>query len=314
MRPTVLVTGAGGFVGRAAARHLAVAGYRVRVASRQPERLAGPGIETARMPDAAEEGRSWEVLVEGVDHVVHCAGIAAASARIPPAEYNRVNVDLAGALATAARNRTSGRFVFLSSIRAVAAATESAVVTEATEPHPDSDYGRSKLEAERLLSSIFDGADAGRRVTLRPVVVHGDGAKGSIATLMRLARLPAPLPLAGLDARRSLLDVESLADAIRHVIEAPEAAGGTFAVCDHPALSVAEILAALRSGMGRRPGLFSLPDAALAAAIAATGRGAAWQRLSGPLVADPSRLEATGWRPAADTAERLAALAARSRR
>lgn len=311
---TVLVTGAGGFVGRAAARHLAVAGYRVRAASRQPERLAGSCFETGRMPVAADDRQGWEALVAGVDHVVHCAGIAAASARIPAIEYRRANVELADALARAARERISGRFVFLSSIRAVAAATETAIVTEAMEPHPDSGYGRSKLEAERLLASIFTGADAGRLVTLRPVVIHGDGARGNVAALMRLARLPVPLPLAGLGAKRSLLDVESLADAIRHVIEAPQAAGGTFVVCDRPALSVAEIVAAMRSGMGRRPGLLGLPDTLLAAPFAAIGKGAAWRRLSGPLIADPSRLEATGWRPATDTAERLAALAARSRR
>ena len=49
---------------------------------------------------------------------------------------------------------------------------------------------------------------------LRMVLVYGPGVKGNMAELIRLARLPYPLPLAGLAGRRSLLSLDSLADAI----------------------------------------------------------------------------------------------------
>ena len=55
---------------------------------------------------------------------------------------------------------------------------------------------------------------------LRPVLVYGPGLKGNMAELMRLARMPYPLPLGGLRARRSLVSVESLASAVATVLDA----------------------------------------------------------------------------------------------
>jgi UDP-glucose 4-epimerase len=148
-------------------------------------------------------------------------------------------------------------------------------------------------------------------VILRPVAVIGEGARGNIAALLRLAALPLPLPLGGLGAPRSLLAIDSLAGAVHHILEAPTAGGGTFTVCDRPALSIAEIVAAMRAGAGRRPTLFSLPGPLLPAMFTGIGRRAAWDRLSGPLTAEAGGLEATGWQAATDMPQRLASLASR---
>lgn len=308
---TVLVTGAGGFVGKVVARRLSAEGYRVRACSRHPEMLTDVEGERARMPAPDAAPQAWEELIAGADHVVHCAAIADASANIPYSAYLAANADLTAGLAHTAFRKTSGRFVFLSSIRAVTGAVSATTVTEDTAPAPDDDYGRSKLEAERRLARIFAADDGSKRlVTLRPVLVYGDEARGSLAALSRLAALPLPLPLAGLDAPRSLVDVERLADAVLHALTEPAAAGGTYLVCDRHPLSVAGIVAAMRLASGRSPGLFTLPACLIAGLFALAGRRGMWSRLSGPLAASSARLEATGWRAADDTSRRLAAYAA----
>ncbi len=311
MAKRVLLTGAGGFVGKALGERLGRAGYAVRAVSRRPETLAATYPDVAALPERATDECAWVPLLAGVDHVVHCAGIAHATASIPREAYMAANGKLTGTLARAAAKTIGGRFVFVSSIRAMAGPVADTVLRDTTQPEPEDDYGRSKLEGERLVAEAF--AAGGRYTILRPVLIYGPDVKGNLAALARLADLPVPLPIAGLVAKRSLLDVEALADAILFLLEEKRPATGPFVVSDRDAVSVAEIVAALRRGQGRKPRLFAIPDFLLAAPLRLTGRGDAWRRLTGPLVARSDGLEALGWRPADDTAVRIARHAAGDR-
>ena len=304
---TVLLTGATGFVGRIAARRLSGQGYRVRAVSRRPDASVPGAAEVVALPDDPVSKEAWLPLLAGVDHVVHCAGIAHATGAIARETYFAANATLTGALAEAAMQATAGRFVFLSSIRAVTGATRDGTVTDATPPQPQDDYGRSKLGGERRVAKTF--GDSGRFAILRPVLIYGPQLKGNLAALARLAALPMPLPVAGLTAPRSLLDVAALAEAIALLLERPQIAPGPFLVCDSTAIGVAGILAALRKGKGRRALLFSLPDWLTSAPLTLSGRGEDWRRLTGPLVAEAAGLQALGWQPADDTAARLEAYA-----
>lgn len=304
MAGRVLLTGAGGFVGRAVGARLAAAGYAVRAVSRRPQSLAGLHDDVVALPADPVSAQVWAPLLAGVDHVVHCAGIAHATAGIAGAAYRAANAELTGALARAAAATIRGRFVFVSSIRAMAGPVSETVLQDDTPPEPRDDYGRSKLEGERLVATAFAGG--GRYTILRPVLIYGPGAKGNLGALARLAALPVPLPIAGLCAKRSLLDVDSLADAILVLLALEGPATGPFIACDRRPISVAGIVAAMREGSGRRPMLFAVPEALLAAPFRLAGRGEAWRRLTGALVARADGLETLGWRPAEDTTGRIA--------
>lgn len=307
MAQTVLVTGARGLVGSAVTRRLRADGYDVRAVSRNPATMPKGGPEALLLPPPGATADAWAPLLEGITHVVHCAGIADASAGLGEAEYQAVNAGLTDALASAAGKRIPGKFVFISSIRAICGATSPDVVNDRTEPAPDDAYGRSKLQAERCVREAF--GTRGRFTILRPVPVYGQQMKGSLAMLMRLARLPLPLPVASIGAKRSLLDVDALAAAVSHAVNSPRTDGGAFVVSDRSAVSVAEIVSALRRGMGRGAGLLKLPAGVLRAGFAAAGRQDAWRKLAGSLVADPSGLADTGWRPVEDSLRRLERLA-----
>lgn len=306
-RPAVLVTGATGFLGRDLVPRLIRRGYRVRAACRHPELLAqSQDLEPVVLPDLASAG-DLVPLVEGVAGVVHLAGIAHATRAIPEARYMAVNAAATEALAAASRRSGVGTFVLMSSIRAQSGPTAAKPLTEADVPEPTDAYGRSKLAAERVLEDTLAGSMV-RGVALRPVLVHGPGVKGNLGALLRLARLPLPLPLAGLGNRRSLVSIANLGAAVVHVLESA-AVRGTYLVADPEPMSVAEIIAAMRRGLGREPGLFHVPLAPFATSLTAIGKGDLWQRLAGELVADAARLSATGWTPVETTAAGLAAMA-----
>jgi UDP-glucose 4-epimerase len=296
----ILVTGATGFVGRPLLVALQAAGHEVLAAVRRPPRLALPaGVVVVPGPDLGEAG-DWRSLLDGLDAVVHLAGIAHTGQGVPEARYDLVNRQGSAALAGAAARAGVGRFVFVSSIRAQSGPVAAEPLTEADEPRPTDAYGRSKLAAEADIRA------AGIASTiLRPVAMYGPGLKGNFDALARLAQLHLPLPFASLRNRRSLLNVEAMADAILFVLRTPETSGQTFIVADASPVTPAEILAAMRAGAGRAPLLFPVPPAAFSLVAKAIGRTDLWDRLGGELIASPARLVAAGWRPEQDT---LAAL------
>ncbi len=172
----VLVTGASGFLGKHMVRTLAANGWAVRAASRDPAAIPeAAGVERVALPDLVRDA-DWAPLVEGATHIVHLAGIAHAPGHLLENVYNRINRDVVGELAGAARGRVE-RFVLMSTVRAQAGLASDHVITEADPPLPTDIYGQSKLEAERLLagSGGVAGVEGGRGEDSR-VKIHFVGA------------------------------------------------------------------------------------------------------------------------------------------
>lgn len=298
----IALTGATGFIGRHLLHSLSRRGYRVRVLLRRPVEVP-EGASSAVVGDLARP-MNMAAALSGVDAVVHTAGLAPTMSGMPEDDFRSSNTEATLRLAEAAARARVPRFVFLSSIRAQTGPSAPAPVTEADPPAPTDAYGRSKRDAEAALS----GTDLDW-VALRPVLVYGAGATGNVATLLRLARSLAPLPLGGLNARRSLVSVESLAAAVATVLDAPGPLRRPLIVAEPEPLSVPEMIAALRAGLGRGPGLLPVPRSLLGLACRIAGHGDAYARLSSSLVARADGLTDLGWTPAMATREGLAAFA-----
>jgi nucleoside-diphosphate-sugar epimerase len=295
------LTGATGFIGQHLLRELPKRGYRLRVLLRRPTAMPLEAA-SAVIGDIARP-RNMSAALQDVDAVIHSAGIAQAMSGVPEDDYRVINTEATIDLARAARRTGVKRFVFLSSIRAQCGSTADTVLNEAGEAKPTDAYGRSKLAAERGLAEIdIDW------VSLRGALAYGPGVKGNMAQLMRLARAPWPLPFGGLQARRSLLAVDNLLAAIETVLAAPGTLRRPFIVADREALTIGEMIAAMRHGLGRRPNVFSFPPRLLELPLRAAGRDHVYERLSGSLVVDPSALARLGWTPPIATPAGLAQL------
>jgi UDP-glucose 4-epimerase len=97
--------------------------------------------------------------------------------------------------------------------------------------------------------------------------------------------------------------------AIDTVLTAPAPLRRPLIVSDLGAPTIPEMVAAVRRGLNRRPGLIPVPPALLETALRLAGRTEVYQRLAGSLVADPAALQRLGWTPPVATADGLAALA-----
>jgi nucleoside-diphosphate-sugar epimerase len=297
----IALTGATGFIGQSLLQELPRRGYRVRVLLRRPSDMEMQG-SSAVIGDLSRP-QNMGAALRDVDAVVHSAGISGEMSGVPDDDYRTFNTDATVNLANAARRAGVKRFVFLSSIRAQCGPTAAELLTEELAPHPTDAYGRSKLAAEQALAGLdIDW------VALRLVLVYGPGVKGNMAQLMRLARLPYPLPIGGLEARRSLLSLHNLADAIHAVLAAPAPLRRVLIVADPEPLSVAQMIASMRHGLGRKPRLIPVPVPVLRASLRLLGKPELYERLTGSLVADSSALMGIGWRPSVETPAALAEL------
>ena len=114
---TVLVTGAGGYIGSNAAEYFAKAGYRVvgTIHRHIAERLTRLGVKTIKIDlvNAADLSRLFE---KNIDYVVHIAARASDVGR--DEWFRKANYDAVKSLASVAMEHGVRRFVYLSTAKA----------------------------------------------------------------------------------------------------------------------------------------------------------------------------------------------------
>jgi len=309
----ILVTGAGGFIGRALCPALAARGHRVIAGlrgGRAPGAVPGaPPIEGAErlVLGEAGPGRDWSGALGDVDIVIHLAQVAhrRAAESILAGEP-----EAAAALARGAARAGVRRVVYVSSIKAMGDATRPGKRFRADDPpHPDDAYGRAKLATERALAQIA-GETGLELVVLRPPLVYGPGVGGNFWALMRLAGSGMPLPFAAVDNRRSLIARDNLVDLASVVALHPAAAGRVLLAADGDDLSTPALIRILARGQGRAARLFALPDAVFAALRRLPGVGPPVSRLTLSLAVDDGATRALlGWTPPVDAEAGLIAAA-----
>jgi len=297
-KPLVALTGGTGFIGQQLLRDLGQRGFRLRVLLRRPTNI--PLDCASAVVGDLMRPQNMSAALADVDAVIHTAGPSHVMSGLPEDDHRLLGTEATIGLARAARHAGVRRFVFLSSVRAQSGATAPDVLTETMAPQPTDAYGRSKLAAEHGLAELeLDW------VALRLVTVYGPGMTGNLAQLMRLARLPYPLPLGGLKARRSLLSLDNLASAVAHVLGTPDRLRRPLIVADPAPLTLSQMLAAMRRGLGRQPGLVPVPAPLLRFALKTAGHADSWPFVTGSLVANPAALMGLGWTPKVTTDEGL---------
>ncbi|WP_374652960.1 NAD-dependent epimerase/dehydratase family protein [Dongia sp.] len=267
----VALTGATGFVGAAAARHLAASGWRIRaLVRRMPQDALMPGHELEIVLGDLDDRATLERFVKGADAIVHSAGLVRA---LTPIEFFQVNEGgTAHILEAAAKAAPRARFVHISSLAA-------------REPQL-SPYAASKQAAEVKLAAL-----AGERdwVALRPPAIYGPGDH-ELLPLFKAAKLGLIAYPAEPDARASAIHVADLAAAIAALLQQTDWRERIVEIDDEQegGHDWAEIIQALGQCFAKQPFALRLPRPLMAAIAAGVGMVSS---LTGqPRVLSPSKI------------------------
>lgn len=264
----LLITGGTGFVGSHVVDVAIETGYTVRCTVRAHSNrrwLEGKPIE---LIEADLSGPNLAAAVQGVDAVIHCAGLTRGTRE---ALFAANHAGTAALLNACLGRSDPPRFVLCSSQAAAGPGSVDRPRTEADPPQPTSDYGRSKLAAEH---EVRRQADRMETVVLRPGAVYGPRDEDTLTFFQMAARGVVVIP--GLRRRR--LQIVHARDVARALVDAGQTSGGvghTYFVAHPEVLSWNDLASGIARAVGRRVIRLRVPSPLLtAAAVVAQAVGA----------------------------------------
>jgi nucleoside-diphosphate-sugar epimerase len=294
-----MISGAGGFVGKALYAELLRRGQFVSAAVRSGNSLT-ENTEVI-IVGAIDSETNWADALRDVDVVIHLAArvhVMRDSATDPLAEFLQVNLHGTSNLARQAACFGVKRLVFASSIKVNGEQTSATqAFTELDEPNPHDYYSISKWQAEQALWRIAQETGL-EIVVVRPPLVYGPGVKGNFAQMLAVVTKRIPLPLASVYNRRSLIYVENLVDALIACATHPVAAGQTYLVCDGEDVSTPDLLRQLGDAMRNPAHLLPFPTSWLRILGKLSGKSDQVERLLGSLQVDSGKIRRDlNWAP-----------------
>lgn len=296
----IAVSGANGFVGRSLCASLHDAGHDVIALVRR-----STNGDVRRMERLIHDD-NFASLAAGKPEFGPCDAFVHLAARVhvmhdraadPLPLYRAANVDGSVNAARAALRAGARRMVFVSSVKALGEGEPGRPWREDDLPAPVDLYGISKREAEIALTDF--GRDNGMEVVIvRPPLVYGPGVRANFLGLMKAVRHGIPLPLGAVEARRSMVYVGNLTDAISLLATSGGPLDGVFHVTDGNDLGVTEMIRAIADALGRTARLVPVPVAWLRGAGKLFRQSSRIERLTAPLRMECVRLhEELGWTP-----------------
>jgi UDP-glucose 4-epimerase len=226
----VLVTGAGGFCGRAIAAALAAGGHDVIATVRPGSPLSAPpagNVELVECDMADDQAIARLVARAAPAHCVHAAA-AGARARCDDLDVLlRSNVGATVALAEALAGCGARRLVTLGSSSEYG--TPRGAMSESAVAAPDDLYGISKLAAG-LAAHAVGRARGLETLHLRLFSVYGpgEGPERLVASVVRAIAERRPIALTGGRQVRDFVFIDDVVDATLHALFTDTPETGTF--------------------------------------------------------------------------------------
>jgi nucleoside-diphosphate-sugar epimerase len=287
----ILVTGAGGFIGRHVVQALAESAGPTRIRTMWHGPIES-GVQMAgvhAIRGSLEDPRTLAVATESTEAVLHLASKTVDRERTG---FHRVNVEGTAALCQAAVRAGVRRFVYVSTV-GVYGHRPHRDADEDTPVAPDTPYARSKSEAERIVLDHHERGDL-RCVVARLRFVYGEG---DVSLLPRIIRFTRRFPfLVGSQAKLSLIEAGELAAVLARFALTPIQVSGrpVFHVTDGQPLGFEEMVGVICRSLGYRPPGLRVPFSLLHAPIQAIERVLGIDPEASPLPISSIRLKLVG--------------------
>lgn len=253
----ILITGATGFVGSALAEYFYQKGFIIRAMARN---AAHPFVKNNPQyqwvfADLITLDENSKVCDE-VDFVLHAAGFAHAAKNDDvnfKQKHQAINYNATVTLAKIAKKAKSKRFIFFSSVKAVA--DSDYCIDETWTKMPSDPYGLAKRQAEETLLGM-DDLDV---VILRLSLVYGAGWKGNLQTLLKAIDKNIFPPIPKLANQKSMVSLQDVCLATECAMWATLSTQRLFIVTDGQTYSTDQIDHIMRIALEKKIPRWSLP-------------------------------------------------------
>lgn len=248
----ILITGAHGFVGTNLSEYLAN-DHQIKLIALDINKKA---------VSAYYKEYAWNefsmIDFNTIDTIIHLAGIAHDTRHTKDKEeYFNINVGLTKKVFDQFVKSEAKKFIYFSSVKAVADSVTNKILTEEDLPNPQTPYGRSKLEAEKYLLSHILPKDKFLYI-LRPAMIHGPGNKGNLNSLINLINKGLPYPLGAFSSQRSFTSIGNLNFVIHQFIHR-EIEPGIYQIADKESISIIEIIKLIGEATSHHPRILNVP-------------------------------------------------------
>ncbi len=248
-----LVTGANGFIGRNLCAFLQKQGRTVRALLRKD--IEGPWDQVV-VADLAKDELPLEYF-KNVESIFHLAGKAHAVNEINSSQdsYNPVNVGGTKKLLEMAAKSNVKNFIFCSSIKAMG---EGNIIpqTETDPAFPVTFYGKSKLDAERL---VVKALGIPHTSAFRPAMVYGPNNPGNLDRMIKAISKGLFPPWPKMNNKRSMIHVEDVIAAALLCEGNEKANRQVYNVTDGEYYSTSDIVRWIRAELGLSEQKISTP-------------------------------------------------------
>lgn len=239
----ILITGIHGFVGKNLVPYLEAKGHTIYGLGRTGDYVWND-LESGHLPH--------------VDAIIHLSGKAHDTKNQTEADvYFKVNRDLTmKVFAYFMGHQDIKKFIFFSSVKAVADKVSGDMLTEDAIPMPKGPYGESKAAAEKQLNDMWQAASPtqtdGRQVyILRPCMMHGPGNKGNLNLLYKVVNAGFPWPLGAFENKRSFCSIQNVCFVVKQLLEQP-VESGIYNLADDEALSTNTLVEIIADCLGNK--------------------------------------------------------------
>lgn len=253
------VTGGGGFIGSFLCEKLSRESWTIKILDIEKQSNSNIRPDNNKVEYVVGDILDYTTVSEAIsdaDLVIHLA----AKHRffgISEDEFYRVNVNGTKTILDAMTQRGIKNIIFYSSVAVYG--DQHNPTDEKTIPCPNTPYGVTKLEAERLVNKWVSESVDRNALIIRPTVVFGPKNKGNMYRLIRQIDRRLFVPIGRGENIKSVAYVENLVDATLFLMNKGFKNIDIYNYADEPHKSFKEIVDLIYSNLGRSIHTFYLP-------------------------------------------------------
>jgi len=289
---SILVTGASGFVGSILSKKLEESNFLVK-------KITKKNIynKIFTYKKNFNYKTRWFSHLRDIEIVIHCANISKANNNSFQS-FNEINNLSTINLAKQCIKSNVKIFIYLSSVKVFGEFAEKKI-KYFNKKNPLSNYGVSKLNAEKGLKKIFNNKKF-KLLIIQPPIIYGNGSTNNITKFVRFFKYIPFFICSPRENKRAFISINNLCDFIIHIIKNKNSLKNyeEFLISDNESISLEQLIKRISNIYKKKIFIFKLPVLLFNFFYNFSFSKNFLKKLYGSLDLDISRtIQRTNWRP-----------------